>query len=365
MRGKAINFYAGGNTAKGFYSLFDSSLEGLESVFLLKGGPGTGKSTMIKKLGDEWQEKGYDVELIHCASDNDSLDGLIIPALKFGIFDGTAPHILEPKAPGAAEQYVNLGLAWDTAWLSGKREDILHLQDDIEKMYKKAYQSFEDGLRVHDDLEEIYIAQLDFAKANQLTEELIAKIFQGSKERKREARTKHRFLGAATPEGAVDFIPNLTEGTKRYFLKGRAGTGKSTLLKKIAAAGTRYGFDVEVYHCGFDPESLDMVVIRELEVSVFDSTAPHEYAPSRHGDEIIDLYEKTVEPGTDEKYEARISEVTKRYKQHMNEGIAYLKEAKKLHDRLEQIYLGAIDFSIVDEMYDTINTAITDIADRN
>ena len=32
--------------------------------------------------------------------------GIIIPALKIGLVDGTAPHVIEPKAPGAIEEYV-------------------------------------------------------------------------------------------------------------------------------------------------------------------------------------------------------------------------------------------------------------------
>ncbi|WP_054860951.1 hypothetical protein [Gracilibacillus sp. JCM 18860] len=84
--------------------------------------------------------------------------------------------------------------------------------------------------------------------------------------------------------------------TKRYFIKGRAGSGKSTLLKKVVSASKERGFDIEVYHCGFDPESVDMVVIRELSVCLFDSTDPHEYFPKRKGDEIVDLYKLTITP---------------------------------------------------------------------
>ncbi|WP_430871687.1 hypothetical protein, partial [Escherichia coli] len=112
MSGKILNFFAGGNTARGFYSLYDSSLQGLSRLFILKGGPGTGKSSLMKKIGNEWREKGYDVQFLHCSSDNKSIDGVLIPKLNAGIVDGTAPHVIEPKAPGAVEEYVNLGEAW-------------------------------------------------------------------------------------------------------------------------------------------------------------------------------------------------------------------------------------------------------------
>ncbi len=114
MTGKILNYYAGGNTARGFHNLFPSNLNGLDRLFILKGGPGTGKSTLMKAVGEKWNNEGYDIEYIHCASDNGSIDGVIIRELGIGIVDGTSPHVIEPKAPGAIEEYVNLGEAWDS-----------------------------------------------------------------------------------------------------------------------------------------------------------------------------------------------------------------------------------------------------------
>ncbi|MDC3412156.1 PRK06851 family protein [Aquibacillus sp. 3ASR75-11] len=356
MAGKELNYYAGGNTAKGFYGVFESNMQGLERVFILKGGPGTGKSTLLKKLGEAWKEKGYDIERIHCSSDNNSLDGLIIPALKFGMFDGTAPHVLEPSVPGAIEEYVNLGVAWDSNRLAEQKDVIQKYQEKISDAFQAAYDSFATGLRVHDELEEIYISNMDFEKADDVTRNLIERLYQDNKVVGKNANVKHRFFGAATPEGSVDFIPNITENIKkRFFIKGRAGTGKSTLLKKIAAAAEERGFDVEVYHCGFDPESLDMVIVRELDFCLFDSTDPHEYFPDRPSDEVIDLYELTVNSGTDEKFEKDIKQLTDEYKSFMKKGTSYLQEAKRLHDKLENIYVDSIDFSITDTIYEEIS----------
>ena len=362
MAGKIRNYFAGGNTARGFHNLYDSNLQGLDRLFILKGGPGTGKSSLMKKIGQEWVEKGYNIELLHCSSDNNSIDGVLIPALKVGIVDGTAPHVIEPKAPGAVEEYINLGEAWDARTLSVQKNVIQKLTNQISASFQQAYATFKEALEIHDEWEKIYITSMDFHKADQLTNKLIDSFF-GKIRLNKTPDVRHRFLGAATPMGAVDFVPNLTEDIpKRYFIKGRPGSGKSTMLKKLAAAGEERGIDVEVYHCGFDPHSLDMVIFRELGVAIFDSTAPHEYFPSRDGDEIIDMYELLIEPGTDELYADFISNIAEQYKKKMTEATSYLTRAKALHDDLEAVYVGAMDFSIVESIQAEIADQINELA---
>lgn len=365
MRGKIRNYYAGGNTAKGFYNLFDSTLEDLDKLFILKGGPGSGKSTLMKTIGEFIVNKGINIEYLHCSSDTNSIDGLIIPEFQIGIVDGTAPHIIEPKAPGVIEEYVNLGVAWDSKKLSVHKDTILSLNNEISKKFQTAYNTFAAALKAHDDIEEIYISNMDFLEANKLTDELISLFYSNDNNTEKNPKAKHRFLGAATPSGAVDFIQNLTEGIqKRYFIKGRAGSGKSTMLKKIAAAGEERGFDVEIYHCGFDPNSLDMVIIPEKSIAIFDSTAPHEYFPDRETDEIIDMYERCITPGTDEKYAQEIERTTNSYKDKMKEAIAYLAEAKDLRDELEAIYIEAMDFSKVNKIQSGLIEEIESIINK-
>jgi len=363
MAGKVKNYFAGGNTARGFHNLYDSNLQGLDRLFILKGGPGTGKSSLMKKIGQEWNAKGYDIEFLHCSSDNDSIDGVIIPAIKVGIVDGTAPHIIEPKAPGAVEEYINLGEAWDAQKLRAHKQIIQSLTYQISKSFDKAYATFKEALDIHDDWEKIYINSMDFEKADQLTNKLIESFF-GKMKLNKEPDVRRRFLGAATPKGAVDFIPNLTEEIqKRYFIKGRPGSGKSTMLKKLAAAAEERGVDVEIYHCDFDPNSLDMVIFRELGIAIFDSTAPHEYFPSRDGDEIIDMYEILIEPGTDELYEEMISQIQAEYKAKMVEATSWLARAKQLHDELETIYISAMNFSVVEMFQKKIVDEINALAE--
>ena len=364
VSGKIIRYFAGGNTARGFYSLFDSSLEGLNRIFILKGGPGTGKSSLMKDVGKVWSEKGYDIEFLHCSSDPDSVDGVIITSLQVAIVDGTAPHVIEPKLPGAVEEYINLGEAWDSKALASRKNDISELSKQVSDAFQMAYRTYAEALKVHDDWEKIYFGNMDFEKANQLTDSLLTSFF-GEITLNKPSKVQHRFLGAATPVGAVDFVPNLTEDVpKRYFIKGRPGSGKSTMLKKIVAEGEKRGFDIEVYHCGFDPNSLDMIIIRELGIAIFDSTAPHEYFPSRDSDEIIELYGTIIAEGTDEKFAEPIRECTVKYREKMEQGKGFLAKAKSLREQLEAIYIENMDFTIVDRHKQAIQMEIQRIADE-
>lgn len=364
MKGKALHYYAAGNTAKGFYSLYDSVLDGLQRLFILKGGPGTGKSTLMKKIGEQMRERGLDVEYLHCASDNNSIDGVILTNEKIGIVDGTAPHVIEPKAPGVIDDYVHLGVAWDRQSLLKHKDEILQLNSEIAKAFQDAYDTFAEALTTHQSLEHLYINHMDFAEADKLTAEVVSSIFTDD-DKKVKGTMKHRFLGAATPKGAVDFMPNLTEGIeKRYLIKGRAGSGKSTMLKKIAHEGMKKGFDIEVYHCGFDPQSVDMVIIREKSVAIFDSTGPHEYFPEKETDELIDIYERCIEKGTDERFAEEIAEKTAEYKRKVKIATSYLAEAKELRDQLESYYIEAMDFSKVEDIEQSLLTEMEELIEH-
>ena len=343
------HYFACGNTAKGFQNLFSTNLRDLSKIFILKGGPGNGKSTLMKRIGKKYEED-YMVEYIHCSSDADSLDGVIVRELGFGIVDGTAPHIIEPTVPGCIEQYVNLGAAWNVKKLKPVESEIRDLQDKIAVCYPRAYEAFAKGMKVHDEWETVYIKQMDFDKANELTEEIIRQIL-GDTSFQKESKVCHRFFGASTCNGSVDYVEGLIEPMKiRYFIKGRPGTGKSTMLKKLMARAEMNGIDVEVYHCGFDPNSLDMILLPELDTVIFDSTAPHEYFPSREDDIIVDMYAELITPGTDEDNEEVLADITSRYRACVEEGVSYLKKAKDLHDQLETYYTAGTEFRVVDVM---------------
>ncbi len=113
-----IDFFLGASTAEGFYGCF-SQLGPSEGLHLYLG---CGKSTLMRKLAAQAQEP---VQTIHCCSDPHSLDGVIFCQQQAAVLDATAPHTLDPQAPGAAETVISLYDTLNPELLRPRQEEIL------------------------------------------------------------------------------------------------------------------------------------------------------------------------------------------------------------------------------------------------
>jgi len=136
-------YFGAANGFSGFRSYFSEifSAKDFTRIYVLKGGPGTGKSSLMKKVSSYFENKDYLTEKIYCSSDPNSLDGVIIyrNGKKIAILDGTAPHETDAKIPGAADEIINLGNMWDRGQLIEKRNLIESLNENKRFSYRNAY----------------------------------------------------------------------------------------------------------------------------------------------------------------------------------------------------------------------------------
>ena len=348
ISGKIKNYFPGGNTSEGFYSFYNYLPYEAERIFIFKGGPGTGKSTFMKKTGKELVERGYDIEYHWCSSDNDSLDGLVIPELKVALMDGTAPHTVDPKFPGVVDEIINLGCYWNRAKLEKSKQKIIDLTQSISRRFNGLYSYLQEARLVHDRWEEYYLEGMNFQKANHKTDKITKELLGYKKLADNVGAERHLFGSAFTPKGVVDYFNNITADLKsRYIIKGRPGTGKSTLMKQVAQDVLQKGYNVQYFHCSFDPASIDMIVIPKLDTALIDGTAPHVVDAARIGDLVIDMFE-CVAQDIYQKNLDKIKEVEDSYSHIMEKALQELQIAKRLHDELEEYYIEAMDFTAVE-----------------
>lgn len=343
IQGKAAYVFPGANTAAGYRSFFREGLRGMERVFILKGGPGCGKSTLIRFLGRELQEKGYDVEFWQCSADTDSLDGVLAPALKAAVIDGTPPHVVEPLYPGAVEELVDLGACWDGAELRRHKARIVDLSQQISGKYKRCTELLAEAAAT---LEQ---GRSAVEAAGGDSDGLLAQVFGPSKK-----SCRHLFGSSITPRGWESLLEPLSRRAKRRFiLTGPFGGGKEERLAAVAEEAEGRGLYAELYHHPLAVEELQMVWLPGLETAV---VGAEEALPQREGDVVIPCGRVTDE----EQYSAG----RRRVKELTAAGGRQVAAAKALHDELEDCYRQAMDFGRVDAIRSGLLARVLSLADE-
>ena len=134
-------YFAASNSAEDFVNYFPQifNRESCSVIYIIKGGPGTGKSRFMRDVATAAEGRGLSVRYYYCSSDSESLDGIIIEEMRVGILDGTAPHTFEPTLSGAFEETINLGEFWNASALRARRDEIEALTCRKSEAYKRCY----------------------------------------------------------------------------------------------------------------------------------------------------------------------------------------------------------------------------------
>ena len=167
------SYFAASNTGRGFVYDFEEIFSPCKKVLILKGGPGTGKSTLIRAVASEALNREMNVEYFYCSSDTNSLDAVIIGDSDTAIIDGTSPHIMDPKIPGVKEEIINLGQFWDSALLKESSLEIRYYLDKISTLYKQVYDSMALASSADDLNEKLVLRHTDTDKMSSAAERIV------------------------------------------------------------------------------------------------------------------------------------------------------------------------------------------------
>jgi len=338
-----LKYFTDANSAAGYVSLQKENLTGITKIYHLKSPDDKLINNLLKQISLSLVPRRLAPEYIYSTFNPDFLAGLVIRELDTAFVSG--------KVVTASAEVICLKSVYDESEIRKNKAEIDRISTNMNQFYKKMYMHFNAALHIHDEWEKIYIDRMDFEKADKLKEEVLSRLFDTKiPPNGRGARHVRRFFGASTPDGLRDFIPVLTAGLKRYFIKGRPGSGKSTLMREVVKKAARLGYDADIYHCSLDPKSLDMVVVPELNFCIFDATSPHAYEPVLTTDETIDTYTSFIKAGTDEHCATVLEDIEARYNNQIKLALAAMKEGHTTRAQLSDIYTGAL----VAEEFDTV-----------
>ena len=301
-------YFLGANTPNGFFSYFDEVTA--KRVVLLKGGPGTGKSTLLKRLANM---EGHMADVFYCSSDRNSLDGVLVDDLL--VLDSTAPHSIDAKYPALVDEILNLGQFWD-------RKKIRKSENEILSLMAKKSQAFSECYTYLKAAEPLYARLLSECSKNSAPYSENILVPEAKNPPKKITRL---FLEAYTNEGFTSFLAEQLAGATVIDLKRSENC--YAMLNSLADEYANKGYEVIASYDQFFPGKLiNHLVIKDTGfVYTVGDLAPLE----REQQEL----------------QSQIEHLT-------GHAVSAIKTARETHMEIEKYYIEAMDFKGVNAATD-------------
>lgn len=334
-------YFLGANSPTGFYSLYDelSDPGQMNALYILKGGAGCGKSTLMKRIARHAETAGLDTQLVLCSGDPDSLDAVILPQKGVAVVDGTAPHVVEANCPGAVETYVDLSQFYDHNALQAIKPDLIAVTAEYKGHYKQAYRCLGAAGELRRNLAEVADSPELRQRLQKRSKGIIGRELK--KVNSISGKLEQRFLNAVTHKGPIQLWDTVNAQADRVYELSDSHGLAHHLLSPILAAARGAGYHIVACPDPMSPDRLAHLILPELSLAFVTSTAdapwPHRpYRRLRLDAMAEEELRRTSKPRL--RFTRKVADAL------TEDGISSLAQAKEAHDRLEALYNPHVNF---------------------
>ena len=327
-------YFAAVNSGKGFVSYFSEVFGNgkIKRRYIIKGGPGTGKSSFMRKAAEYAEERGRDVKYFRCSSDPDSLDGITVDG-SIAMLDGTSPHVYEPRLVGVEDEIINLGQFWDADRLYIRYNDIVALSALKSEAYARAYRFLSAAMSVSEVNSSLTESAVNKEKAQAAARRILRQIKNGE-----GFELCYGFVNAIGMDG-LSHITSLEKTAKKlYFIFDHYGLGWH-FLEAVIKGAVEKGLKTQVSYSPLEPHKPDGVYFPDGGIAfvVSDGDAPA-LAANVNMNRFIDsdILDRVK---SEYRQNSRLREAL------LSSAVDALSEAGRYHFELEEIYSSCMDFS--------------------
>ncbi|MCR5817026.1 MAG: ATPase [Ruminococcus sp.] len=352
---KTNEYFLGCVTRGGFTTSFKSLIdkEGW-FTYILKGGAGTGKSTLMKRIYKELDSGSR--ALFHCSSDPDSLDAVVLDDYKTIVVDGTAPHTFDPDLPAIKQVIVNLGDCWNEESLQ-KSADGIKKAVALNRSYLGRSGRYVCALSdICFDTYSLGSEALDRGGIKALAERIEKRVITGKGTGSGEIGVRQ--LSAVTMEGFKTYADTLLSCGRVYRFTDDSFAASAMLLDELAQYASARGYDVilcvtQLLGC----DVTEHIIIPELDAAFMSVNKLTDIGRTGRAVNLSKYYDEQMM--TQKAPRLRLNRSAARTL--TDEAAKTLTLAKQAHDEIEKYYISAMDFSAIDRVGDRL---IAKIADR-
>src|SRR5690625_2368566 len=316
-----IEYFVRGYTGSGEVNYIESNIEAIKDVYILKTANEKTAELFLKELIKLIDDETI-VEVIKHPDYKQALDGIILRERSMAIL--TTPFI---KYVSSHTHLIDL--------TKYTMLPVRFIEQNRKLIIDQAMNYISTSLEIYEKIREINKVSMNFEIADEIMNDFIKKEVKAFPALDKEATVYERMFGTNIPERIVECVDNLITPIKyRVYLKGAPGCGKSYFLKQIMNVVVDKGYDVEVYRCSFHSSSIDMIIIREMNYCIFDSSSPHEYDPSKDTDYIVDFL-NVLNTNENTENVDKIKELSEEYTEKLNLGITHLSKLEEFEGSIK------------------------------
>ncbi|MGN0997340.1 MAG: hypothetical protein ACI4PG_10575 [Candidatus Ventricola sp.] len=333
----ARTLFPGAMGPEGFISCFDHLMPeaALRRKLVLKGGPGVGKSTFMRRVHAALCGGGEASTLYFCSGDPDSLDAVAIPHAGLLILDGTAPHVVDPQIPGARDSIINLGECLDEPAMRVRLPHIRACMADHAACTRRAVAALRAAWPLRQESASLAESLADSQRLARITRALIAAVLTGEGAPDDTPGIRPVIADAITPKGELSLIPENAQ-PRVIRLTAHFAMDLTGVLRSLSAAVRAAGYGVEEYLSPASPGGLLHLGIPALSTLVTTS----DLLPS---EQTFD-FACCLPAGSLLRHECALEQSRVGIRLHMQKAVSALAQAKQLHDELETFYVPNMDF---------------------
>ncbi len=343
-----VRFFLGSNTPKGFVGTTETlyTPDGWR-VYLLKSGPGTGKSTLLRRVYEQLTTTGETAEVFCCSSDPHSLDAVRFPDQRLCLIDGTAPHSVEPSYWGAVEQIVPLSLCMGDLYDSAP--SVIALTNEKRALHHRCCGHLRAAASLLNDSRRIENDCLDHEKVCRYAHRLWISECISERTETQPLASETRFLSAFTPDGWITLYDTLQALCPRiYAIEDEQGAAASLLLSELEKAANADGKRCIACPCPLFPnDGTEHLLLPELGLAFTTSNSFHkvDFPVFRriHASRFLDTERLR-------RHRQRLCFLRRAAAELLREATALSAQAKTVHDQLEQYSDAVMDWQRYEEL---------------
>ena len=335
-------YFAASNSRDGFHSYYEHCFRGqVDRLYCIKGGPGTGKSTLMRSVARVGERNGYHVDYYYCSSDPTSLDAVLLFGERgsVGLIDATAPHAFEPSLPGVAEEIIDLGQFWDSARLKTHRDEIEEWNRQKSCGYRAAYRHLSGAGEVSDALRDMMVPCLDELRVQRCAARLLRGVPEG------QGRRRVALCDSVGLAGCVRLDTYLRQSERLCLIEDYHDSAYA-LTARLAALAQARSLDVRISYHPVLPDRIDALLLASERTAFVvclhgeAETLALDYPHAR----IVSMKRLTVGERV-RRVREELRRMTRLRDALLDEACLQLDHASKAHFELERIYTAAMDFA--------------------